>query len=164
MEHFFVQDEATDAQSLHERDRTIFLQLQDEKGDERVSSPTTLIKAWIHRRTAQEFDSPERKSLGSIFSHVRRILNIVLLSIGVLVGLLAGLIFFSYSGTTPDQCVPLPSFFRFLPACPQRCFGLLITIAQILPRLEPPILLFLSISQDTQTTDLFFSKEVEPKN
>jgi hypothetical protein len=101
LEYLFSLDKHTGSQEKHRRDRQLYFDLQNGLGKNFSDEPAALLKGWVDRRRAALFSSPTTKSPGAIVADVN-LLSTVLLGVkGVLAGLLAGLLFFSYSGTTP---------------------------------------------------------------
>lgn len=101
LEYFFHQDATKDSSELHQRDRTIFLNLPAEQDVSRESAPRDLIKFWLQQRLAVSFASPTERSPGTIFRDGYLVSRNLAIIIGLIVGLLAGFSFFTYTGTTP---------------------------------------------------------------
>ncbi len=66
LEYFCHRDSEADDDGLHLRDRNIFLEDQDQPGDETASTPRDLIRLWISKRRQQDFPGPDRKSPGNL--------------------------------------------------------------------------------------------------
>jgi hypothetical protein len=101
LEYFCHRDSDADDDGLHLRDRNIFLEDQDQPGDESASTPRDLLRLWIRKRRQREFPGPDRKSPGAIFGDAYLLARNLAILIGLLVGLVAGFSFFTYTGTTP---------------------------------------------------------------
>ncbi|MCP3891710.1 MAG: DUF2868 domain-containing protein [Desulfobulbaceae bacterium] len=100
LEYFFNQDRDLGPEELHKRDRQISLQFEQ---DCKESEPTPIaqVKDWLQQRRSTQFSTPQQKSPGGIFYDAFRAGSIVVALKGLLVGIIAGLAFFTYSGTTP---------------------------------------------------------------
>jgi hypothetical protein len=101
LEYFCHRDSDADDDGLHLRDRNIFLEDQDQPGGETASTPRNLIRLWISKRRQQDFPGPDRKSPGAIFGDAYLLARNLAIIKGLLVGLVAGFSFFTYTGTTP---------------------------------------------------------------
>ncbi len=101
LEYFYHQDADADNSKLHLRDRNIFLENQNQIGDVGELTNRDLIRLWVAKRTQNEFPGPELKSPGTIFGDVYLLAKNLASFKGLLVGLLAGFSFFTYTGTTP---------------------------------------------------------------
>lgn len=98
LEYFCHQDADKNPELLHKRDRAIFLESVDKSGTE--DQKKTLYH-WLQTRKRDEFSSKTIRSPGNIIQESYGLLNLLLPSLGLLCGLLSGLAFFTYSGTTP---------------------------------------------------------------
>lgn len=96
LEYFFQQDRDLSPGNLHERDRAFASTLPQKK-----LPPADAINHWLTFRLRQEFSGKELRSPGEIFADFFQLISIVIVFSGILSGTLAGLAFFSYSGTTP---------------------------------------------------------------
>lgn len=127
LEYLFHQDKETSPSLLHRRDRDIGLSCtqQDESQESRIFQ-------WLKHRLSEEFTENQR-SPGEIFADIFRLVNSIALLKGALLGLLAGLAFFSYTGTTPVNV------FRFLLLfiLPQLLLVALLAGSKLLGRLLP---------------------------
>ena len=101
LEYFFHQDADVDDNTLHQRDRNIFLDNQKQLGSERTPTNRELIRSWLTKRIEQNFSAPDQKSPGTIFSDTYFLAKSIAIIIGILVGLTGGFSFFTYTGTTP---------------------------------------------------------------
>lgn len=101
LEYFFHRDKDAAETDLHQRDRTLFLAGQ--KRDDIAAEPSRgdLIRLWLAARVASEFPEAELRSPGTIFRDAHLLARGLAGVKGVLVGLIAGLSFFGYTGTTP---------------------------------------------------------------
>ncbi len=96
LEYFLKKDEKTAPALLHKRDRefaTSFLKKE--------SNPSAAIISWLSFRLKEEFGSAEQRSPGELFADFFQLVRIVVTFVAIAAGSLAGLGFFSYSGTTP---------------------------------------------------------------
>lgn len=110
LEYLLHQDKERDALHIHQRDREIYLKNFSDH-DESPDSPKTLLKLWVNERIANNFARPEQKSPGTIFEEVRRLASIIAITKGLAAGVIAGLVFFSYSGSTPINVFHFLLFF-----------------------------------------------------
>jgi hypothetical protein len=101
LEYFCHRDSDADRNELHRRDRTIFLDNREQLNHQAEPANRDLIRLWLSCRRQQEFPGPERKSPGTIFGDVYLFARNLAVIKGILVGLLAGFSFFTYTGTTP---------------------------------------------------------------
>ena len=112
LEYFFHEDSDEPPEQLHERDRNIYIQ----KGKEFKSNPPDnrdLISIWLQERLTHEFPTAENKSPGEIFSDTITTLKVLCMVLGCFFGIIAGLSFFTYSGTTPVNVFHFLIFFIF---------------------------------------------------
>ena len=102
LEYFFHQDRNINPEELHKRDRNLFLQQRAEQDQARPDQePRQLILWWLKTRNRSEFRATNQRSPGTIFSDTLILAGNLFFLKGLLVGIIAGLTFFSYSGTTP---------------------------------------------------------------
>ena len=101
LEYLCHHDEASDASLLHVRDRTIFLSAKKEWPDEIEKDNTRILKAWCSERISEESTGKPDMSPGTVFQESMRFVRGLSLFKGTLTGIVAGLAFFSYNGTTP---------------------------------------------------------------
>lgn len=101
LEYFCHQDADVDDNTLHQRDRNIFLDDQEQLGSRHTPTNHELIQSWLTKRIEQNFPAPDQKSPGTIFSDTYFLAKSVAVIIGILVGLTGGFSFFTYTGTTP---------------------------------------------------------------
>ncbi len=87
LEYLFQLDKESSPVDLHKRDRQF------------AASPGA-IRSWLSFRLNQEFAGADQRSPGAIFADFLRIITVIITFAGLLSGGLAGLAFFSYSGTT----------------------------------------------------------------
>lgn len=112
MEYFFQRDKEVDNEELHKRDRNIFL-ADNNLSQEIQPTRRQLLKSWLAARSREEFSGPEQRSPGDIFEDSLLIASSVSLGFGLVTGLVAGLSFFTYSGTTPVNVFHFLFFFVF---------------------------------------------------
>ncbi len=96
LEYLFQRDKEIPTAALHKRDRKFATSLSPKK----LASPAAL-HAWLSFRLEQEFDSREQRSPGAICRDFFHLFITGVLMTGAISGILAGLAFFSYTGTTP---------------------------------------------------------------
>ncbi len=101
LEYLCNQDVDVDNNTLHQRDRNIFLDNQKKLGIARDASNHQLLGTWLAKRTEQNFSAPEQKSPGAIFSDSYLLARNLAIIFGILFGLTGGFSFFTYTGTTP---------------------------------------------------------------
>ncbi|KJS03482.1 MAG: hypothetical protein VR65_00455 [Desulfobulbaceae bacterium BRH_c16a] len=103
LEYFFNRDKDADETELHDRDRSIYLEKQARPGSGGGSTPSRreLIRLWLTARIESDFPGADQRSPGTIFRDTLLLAKNLASLKGVLVGLIAGLSFFSYTGTTP---------------------------------------------------------------
>ena len=100
LEYFFHRDQDVNDSLLHQRDRSIFLGLQKQAVDE-PTRQETLLFSWL-KENRKLLSEETRASLpGPLIGEALRLMMALFPLFGVIAGLLAGLAFFSYSGTTP---------------------------------------------------------------
>ncbi len=141
LEYFFHRDIGGNSKKTHERDRTIFLDTQkdqDRPNQPRKTTRKNLIWAWLTTRTSKEFGVADKRSPGTIFTDTLLLAKNISTLKGVIVGLVAGLSFFTYTGTTPVNVFHFLLFF----VVPQLVFVALLATACLLhlvrPRAAPP--------------------------
>ena len=101
LEYFSHQDAGKDRTELHQRDRNILLQHKDQLGNKSEPANHELLQLWLTERKEKDFPGPEKKSPGTIFGDVYFLARNLSAIKGILVGLVAGFTFFTYTGTTP---------------------------------------------------------------
>lgn len=100
LEYFFHRDQDVNDSLLHKRDRSIFLGLQKQAVD-KPSRQETLLFSWL-KENRKLLPEETRASLpGPLVGEALRLMMALFPLIGIIAGLLGGLAFFSYSGTTP---------------------------------------------------------------
>lgn len=141
LEYFLHQDAKSDSQQLHERDRTIFLDSQENLTALEQSTQTihkNLIWTWLTTRTSTEFGAAGKRSPGAIFTDTLLLAKNISTIKGLIVGLLAGLSFFTYTGNTPVNVFHFLLFF----VIPQLVFVAMLIAVYLLhlvtPKLSPP--------------------------
>jgi len=112
LEYFFHKDAIEPPERLRERDRKIFLKKQEQSNPD-SSDNHKLISLWLKERIHHEFPGGENKSPGEIFQDTLTLLKGLCTIAGSLFGIMAGLSFFSYSGTTPVNVFQFLIFFIF---------------------------------------------------
>ena len=123
LEYFFHRDAEADEGDLHRRDRTLFLDHQQEQGDKVQPSRPELVRLWLTARANSDFPDPEQRSPGTLFGDAHLLAKYLAVGKGLLVGLVAGLTFFTYTGTTP---VNVFHFLLFFVIGPLALLGLLL--------------------------------------
>lgn len=123
LEYFIHRDADAEETDLHRRDRTLFLDHQKRQGKSDQPSRPELIRLWLAARVAGEFSGPDRRSPGTLFRDALLFAKNLAVVKGLLVGLLAGLSFFTYTGTTP---VNVFHFLLFFVVCQLALAGLLL--------------------------------------
>ncbi|MCP4340742.1 MAG: DUF2868 domain-containing protein [Desulfobulbaceae bacterium] len=109
LEFFCHQDSGADNNRLHQRDRDIYLENQEQLNNQKKSrkepsdepSNCDLISLWLTERLRSDFPGPAQKSPGTIFGDTYLLARNLAVIKGIFVGLIAGFSFFSYTGTTP---------------------------------------------------------------
>ena len=102
LEYFLHQDTTTAPEELHTRDRSLYLkQIQDQTTDSRNSAHNTLIQQWVGARNRVEFSEDNQRSPGNIFQDTLHLARKMFTFKGFVLGIFAGLAFFTYTGTTP---------------------------------------------------------------
>ena len=105
LEYFLNGDRDISQAALHQRDRQLYLDLPQEA---QQSADSPLIHQWLRERRSQEY--PKSKSPGQTVVEIFKSLSVILAIGGGCVGLISGLTFFTYSGTTPVNVI----YFLFL--------------------------------------------------
>ncbi len=100
-EYFCHRDKDTDETDLHRRDRNIFLNHQERMEGETAPPRRDLLRLWFAARLESEFQGPEKKSPGTLVGDTLRLAKNLAGVKGLIIGLIAGVSFFSYTGTTP---------------------------------------------------------------
>ncbi len=102
LEYFLHQDSTAAPEELHTRDRSLYLkQVQNQTTDGGSPAPNTLIRLWLDARNRFEFSEANQRSPGCIFQDTLRLARKLLTFKGFVLGIFAGLAFFTYTGTTP---------------------------------------------------------------
>lgn len=101
LEYFCHQDADVDNDTLHQRDRNIFLKNKELFDSGQVLANRSWICIWLAKRLEQDFPTPEQKSPGTIFNDAYLLARSLAVIIGIVVGLTGGFSFFTYNGTTP---------------------------------------------------------------
>ena len=115
LEYFLHKDSTTEAESLRQRDRDIFLQHvepslpQCPKGQEQLF----IMHNWLEYRRRIEFGASDTLSPGALFAEAHRTLRLICLVVGLFFGSIAGLSFFNYAGTNPVNIFSFLVFFIF---------------------------------------------------
>ncbi len=91
-------DNEVDQAQLHKRDRSIYLAENLEKQEK---GKKELLQQWLRRRRREVSPDTGGASPGSIVHDALSLLTSILLGVGLISGMAAGISFFSYSGTTP---------------------------------------------------------------
>ena len=94
--------------ALHERDRAIYLQFAGQAPD---SSRQSLLHRWLIHRRQQLFGSGQ--SPGQVVGQSFRSLSFIIVAGATIIGLVSGLGFFTYSGTTPVNVLNFLFIFVF---------------------------------------------------
>ncbi len=108
LEYCLSADRDSSPTALHERDREIYLQFADQDPD---NSRDSLIRQWLLHRRQQLFDSSH--SPGQIVGQSFRSLSLIIIAGTTIIGLVSGLGFFTYSGTTPVNVLNFLFIFVF---------------------------------------------------
>lgn len=111
LEYFFHRDTETTETDLHQRDRNIYLERQPLLDKTEELSRGELIRLWLTARIEGEFPEAEKRSPGTIFGDTHLLAKGLAGIKGLLVGLIAGLSFFGYTGTTPVNVFHFLLFF-----------------------------------------------------
>ncbi len=96
--YFQNRDEDAEPDELHQRDRKIYREVFE---DDSSLTDDQIIKTWLRKRTADEFSDETNRSPGRLFSDVHILACTLIIIVGIVSGVGAGLSFFHYSGTTP---------------------------------------------------------------
>lgn len=101
IEYFQHLDQDTDEVELHRRDRDLYLRLRED-GDHPASlSRRRLLRLWLTQRRLADRDGLAEQPPGQLVARALGLLAKLAGLKGLVVGLLAGLSFFTYSGETP---------------------------------------------------------------
>ena len=100
-EYFCHLDKDRDETDLHRRDRDIFMRHRERLVNQTAPTRRDLLRLWFAARVDGEFPSPTQKSPGALLGDALRLAKSLAVIKGLVVGLVAGLSFFTYSGTTP---------------------------------------------------------------
>ena len=107
LEYFLNSDRELSQADLHHRDRQLYLGLPQETQD---GEERWLIHRWLLERRNRH---PQTKSPGQAVVETFKSLSIILAICGAFVGLVSGLTFFTYSGTTPVNVINFLFLFVF---------------------------------------------------
>lgn len=110
-EYFCNLDKDKDDTVLHQRDRDIFLCHRERLVNQAAPSRRDLLRLWFAARVNGEFPDPAQKSPGALVGEALRLAKNLAVIIGLIIGLGAGLSFFTYSGTTPVNVFHFLLFF-----------------------------------------------------
>ena len=108
LEYLLAGDRDVYQADLHARDRQIFLGFAPEH---QQADRSRLIHHWLVRRRNEEFS--EGKSPGGLIVDTFRSFSILSAICGAFIGMLSGLTFFTYSGTTPVNVINFLFLFVF---------------------------------------------------
>ncbi len=100
LEYFFYRDQGISDSLLHQRDRFIYLEL-DQKDSGEPASPSILLLSWLKEQKKMSAGEAAGPLPGALVDEALRLMLVLLPIFAVLGGLLSGWAFFSYSGTTP---------------------------------------------------------------
>lgn len=102
LEYLFHLDRDSDHAELHHRDRQIFLDLENGSLIEGQAESKRVLLLWVKKRL-ETVRSPNSRmaSPGHIYAGELQLARQVSWVLGAFIGILAGIGFFSYSGTTP---------------------------------------------------------------
>ncbi len=100
LEYFFHRDQEIKDSLLHQRDRSIFLELEEQEKSE-FTEQQTLLLSWVKENRKLLGQEAVSELPGPLIGEALRLVMTLFPLFGVVAGLLAGLAFFSYSGTTP---------------------------------------------------------------
>jgi len=130
LEYFFYRDREIGEPQLHERDRSIYLDQKKQHGGESVST-SFLLLSWLNSNRTS-LDQAEKTSLpGTLVSEALNVLAILLPLSGIILGILSGLAFFTYSGKDPVNVF----HFLFLFVFSQLMMLLILLIRQLLKQI-----------------------------
>ena len=107
LEYFNQLDGELPQAELHERDRQIYLHQVKPQLTTDPASPRLLMAAWLAARRAEA----SQPLPGNYAAEALRLIQLLLLGSGALLGGAAGLAFFSYAGTTPVNVLHFLAFF-----------------------------------------------------
>ncbi len=112
LDYFQRQDTALPAAALHERDRRLFLELVEPRLNRAAEAPPSLLlKLWLEARRSEE---PDETGLpGRLAAESLDLMRIVLAAVGLVLGVSAASLYFSYSGTTPVNVLHFMVLFVF---------------------------------------------------
>ena len=100
LEYFLHRDQGISDALLHQRDRSMYLDL-DKKESGEPASPSILLLSWLKEQKKRADGETAGSLPGALVDEALRLMLVFLPLFAVLVGLLSGWAFFSYSGTTP---------------------------------------------------------------
>lgn len=99
LEYFFQQDTDCNTSELHQRDRNIYLEHISAADAKSPHSTTSFLKVWLQdRKDNRTEDDPLP---GTIAREAYNLLRLALIVTGLITGSTAGMLFFSYTGSTP---------------------------------------------------------------
>ncbi len=133
LEYFCHQDKNADDDKLHLRDRNIFLNQQGQLRNANEPTRAELIRLWLNERIQKHFPPPDRKSPGTIFGDAYFLAKNLAVIKGIIIGLIAGFSFFTYTGTTPVNVFQ----FLLLFVVSQLAFVCILLVALFLRPLRP---------------------------
>jgi hypothetical protein len=111
LEYLCHLDKDREETDLHRRDRDIFLRHQERLVNQAAPSRRDLLRLWFAARLETEFPDPVQKSPGALLGDALRLAKSLAAVKGLIVGLVAGVSFFTYSGTTPVNVFHFLLFF-----------------------------------------------------
>ncbi len=100
LEYFFHRDQDVNDSILHQRDRSIYLDIQKRESGE-LTSRQSLLFSWLKINRKLLAAETDVSLPGPLVGEALRLMLLMFPVLGVIAGMLSGLAFFSYSGTTP---------------------------------------------------------------
>ncbi|MFH0783537.1 MAG: DUF2868 domain-containing protein [Pseudomonadota bacterium] len=137
-EYFCHLDKDTDETDLHRRDRNILLDHQESIGSKGSLPRRELLRLWITARIDSEFPSPTHNSPGALLGDTLRLAKNLAIIVGLIVGLVSGFSFFTYTGSTP---INVFHFLLFFVASQIALAGLVLSaclLRLLIPAAAPP--------------------------